>query len=169
MSIKTLPIEERRAYSRAVAKRHYWRHRKRIRENIRLLRKSNPEKINGPQYRWRKKNPEKYAAIKKRTYLKNKDKILSKHRVYRQNLRVEVLAHYGNKCSCCKESRNEFLAIDHINNDGKAHRLIAGRGAAFHIWIKKNNFPKDLQVLCHNCNLSKAFYGYCPHHRSSYI
>lgn len=34
-------------------------------------------------------------------------------------------------------------------------------------YIIKNNFPKDLRLLCYNCNLSREFYGgeerTCPH------
>lgn len=29
--------------------------------------------------------------------------------------------------------------------------------------LKRNKFPKGYRILCHNCNLSKSFYGYCPH------
>ena len=34
------------------------------------------------------------------------------------------------------------------------------------VWMIKNNFPKGFQVLCHNCNLAKGFYGKCPHEKS---
>jgi hypothetical protein len=30
-------------------------------------------------------------------------------------------------------------------------------------WIKKNNYPERLQILCFNCNMAKAHNGYCPH------
>jgi hypothetical protein len=26
-----------------------------------------------------------------------------------------------------------------------------------------NEFPDGFQVLCHNCNLAKGYYGECPH------
>ena len=32
-------------------------------------------------------------------------------------------------------------------------------------WIKKNNFPKGFQILCHNCNVAKGIYGECPHEK----
>ena len=31
-------------------------------------------------------------------------------------------------------------------------------------WIKEN-VPRDLQILCHNCNAAKQIYGICPHSR----
>jgi len=71
------------------------------------------------------------------------------------------LEHYGNKCACCGEFHNEFLAIDHIDNNGYQHRKEM-RTNIFD-WLIKNNFPGGFQVLCHNCNMAKAFYGRCPH------
>jgi len=72
------------------------------------------------------------------------------------------MSHYGDvKCQCCGEDHIEFLAIDHINNDGAAHRRRVGRGI-YH-WLVKNNFPPGFQVLCHNCNFAKSAYGTCPH------
>lgn len=35
----------------------------------------------------------------------------------------------------------------------------------FREWQRKNNYPKGFQVLCHNCNLAKGFYGKCPHQK----
>ena len=30
--------------------------------------------------------------------------------------------------------------------------------------VIKNYYPKNLQILCHNCNMAKGFYGECPHY-----
>lgn len=80
-----------------------------------------------------------------------------------KRLRVEVLGAYGGKCACCMESRIEFLVLDHVENDGKAHRAaVRGGSKGMYIWARRNGYPDNLQVLCHNCNMSKAFYGYCP-------
>ncbi len=82
----------------------------------------------------------------------------------RQRERMVVLLHYSNenpKCACCGERENKFLCIDHINGGGKKHRKITG--SHFYRWVAKNGFPKGLQVLCHNCNMAKGFYGKCPH------
>lgn len=66
-------------------------------------------------------------------------------------------------CACCGESRDEFLALDHIHGGGtKERRESRARGAGYWLWIK-NNWPDGLRVLCHNCNASRGAFGYCPH------
>ncbi len=93
--------------------------------------------------------PERIAFRKQR---------MAAHSKYRKR----ALAGYGSKCACCGEDRFEFLVFDHVENDGNEHRkklntsCIAG-------WIIRNNFPDSIQVLCHNCNMAKAFHGKCPH------
>ena len=80
----------------------------------------------------------------------------------RQRERMVVLMHYGEKCVCCGENENKFLCIDHIKGGGRKHRATAGV-THFYRWIADNGFPNYLQVLCHNCNMAKGFYGKCPH------
>lgn len=84
----------------------------------------------------------------------------------RKKLREEILTTYGSHCVCCGETEPVFLALDHINNDGAAHRA-----AVKNIYrdVKKRGFPKDeFQLLCHNCNMAKHLLGECPHvHNSS--
>jgi len=87
-----------------------------------------------------------------------------------------VVKAYGGKCSCCGESKIEFMSIDHPNGDGHEHRR-RGKdnarnnqektGAGIHIyrWLKRNNFPSGYRLLCFNCNCSRGFFGYCPHER----
>lgn len=75
-----------------------------------------------------------------------------------------VLNYYGGNpasCACCSERNYEFLAIDHINGGGNKHLKEVGQNLAY--WLISNNFPEGFQVLCHNCNMAKGLYGYCPH------
>ena len=72
-----------------------------------------------------------------------------------------AIAHYGNKCNCCGEERYEFLAFDHVNNDGAEHRR-NHKGSIVN-WLHREGFPDTIQVLCHNCNSAKGYYGVCPH------
>ena len=84
----------------------------------------------------------------------------------RVQLKREVMAAYGGRCVCCGEDRIEFLAIDHIFNDGGSRRRNGDdqAGGNFYRRLKREGFPKGrLQVLCHNCNAAKGYYGYCPH------
>lgn len=76
-----------------------------------------------------------------------------------------MLDHYGGHCACCGEGAFEFLALDHINNDGQAHREEVGSGARMVEWIIKNDYPPIFRVLCHNCNQARGYYGACPHER----
>lgn len=81
----------------------------------------------------------------------------------RAKLKAEVVSAYGGACACCGERTPEFLAVDHIHNDGAAHRREVKSGSLYG-WLKRNGFPKDrFQLLCHNCNAAKALYGACPH------
>lgn len=40
----------------------------------------------------------------------------------RKRLFTGALDHYGAKCSCCGETEVCFLTIEHLENDGMAHR-----------------------------------------------
>lgn len=112
-------------------------------------------------------------------YLANKEQVIKKTREWatnnpgkvkeykkkgNQRLRKIIFEYYGMKCVCCGETEYKFLSIDHIEGGGNKHRKSLGFGAStMYSWLKKNNFPKGFQVLCHNCNQAKGFYGKCPH------
>ncbi len=84
-------------------------------------------------------------------------------RKFHRRRRETVLAHYGGFCKCCGEDTFEFLALDHINGGGEKHRAEVGQGSNMIGWIIQNNFPDGFQVLCHNCNQARGYYGRCPH------
>jgi hypothetical protein len=92
-------------------------------------------------------------------------------RKYRRKQRAAVITAYGDRCACCDEARIEFLAIDHVNGGGNAHRReMGGCGNSITRLLYRRlraGEPNDtrFRVLCHNCNLSIGFYGYCPHER----
>lgn len=117
---------------------------------------------------WAKNNKEKVRQQGIRTRIKHKESIKIKQKEHRWKLKLEVLSCYSNgkiECACCKINQPEFLAIDHINNNGaEAKRNGEPKGGiGFYTYLKKKNYPKGFQVLCHNCNMAKAFYGKCPH------
>ena len=98
---------------------------------------------------------------------KNLHRSNASHKKTRDRLRDMVLNGYGHKCACCGESRMEFLAIDHKNNDGNHERRKMGTNYLIKTRRKivRENFPDTYQLLCHNCNCAKGFFGYCPHEK----
>ena len=142
---------------------------------LKNYRKKNPEKFviaqkkyteNNPNKtkEWKNLNKEKVIEHAKRGREKNKKKVNEYSRNYFRNLRMQCLQHYGGEkpsCVCCGESKIEFLALDHKNGGGNKHRILVKGNISQ--WIKKNNFPDVFQILCHNCNMAKGFYGECPH------
>jgi hypothetical protein len=80
-------------------------------------------------------------------------------------LRAEMLAAYGAKCACCGESEAVFLDLDHVFNDGAAHRREVGNQAQVMLQLRASGWPRErFQLLCCNCNQGKARNGgRCPH------
>lgn len=118
---------------------------------------NNKERYRKPRQEYYQRRKEYFQQKSREAYLRTKVQVQERSRKRREL----VLTHYGKKCVCCGEATIEFLAIDHINNDGYKQRK--NIKINIYSWIIKNNYPKDLQILCHNCNLAKAFYGRCPH------
>ncbi|MBD0372781.1 MAG: hypothetical protein ICV60_18195 [Pyrinomonadaceae bacterium] len=111
---------------------------------------------------------EQVKERQKLAYLQDRERRLDKNKEYikvrTRELRAQIINSYGGKCVCCGESTLEFLAIDHIFDDGAQHRRESKlRGLAFYNWLIKQGCPKTFQLLCHNCNTAKAFYATCPH------
>jgi hypothetical protein len=90
-------------------------------------------------------------------------------RELRRKWREAALAAYGGTCTCCGESRYEFLAIDHIDGGGtKERRANFVNGSAVNKWLADRwladrGYPPGYRVLCHNCNSALGYYDYCPH------
>jgi hypothetical protein len=84
----------------------------------------------------------------------------------RRRVRLEALQAYGGEtptCVCCDEGTLGFLALDHINGGGHAHRQETG-GGGFYSWLKRHNYPAGFRILCHNCNFGRQLNGgTCPH------
>lgn len=78
------------------------------------------------------------------------------NKIRRVRNRKLIFTHYGNKCAYCGQTNQVVLSIDHLNGGGAKHLRIIGRGDQFYTWIIKNNYPKDFQILCRNCNWAKG-------------
>lgn len=106
----------------------------------------------------RQQTPE-YKA-QKRAYYKRVNKFRVQRRY--EEVKLEVLSHYSfgtPRCEYCGETDIRCLCIDHIDGGGSQHHreIGVGRGGAFYLWLKRNNYPDGFQVLCANCNLRKKF------------
>ena len=113
-------------------------------EYIKQYELAHKEQINLRKKKWRLNNLEKDRISKSKQY---------------QKLKLEVFNHYSNnniKCLCCTESHYEFLTIDHIENNGKAHRRFTKASNNLYWWLKSNGYPLGFQVLCMNCNWYKG-------------
>lgn len=107
---------------------------------------------------------------KKARYLKYKNQAYmspERQKAYRKQIRTEVLQKYGGKCACCSETTEEFLTIDHMNDDGNVERRKlfgsqSGYSHSFYLKLRREEKRSDLQVLCYNCNSSFARFGYSP-------
>jgi hypothetical protein len=90
-------------------------------------------------------------------------------------LRFTILQEYSKRlsnsnvpcCNCCgQNSHIDFLEIDHIAGkkemDYEPELIKLGyssklKSIKWFNWLTDNNFPKGFQILCKNCNQSKAF------------
>jgi len=100
---------------------------------------------------------EEYLKVYRR-----KEETLQRRREQTRKLRETALNGYGHKCACCGESRFEFLAIDHVNGGGSKERKTMSPSQIANKAINEG-FPPMYQLLCHNCNCAKGWYGVCPH------
>ncbi len=122
--------------------------------------------------RYRESNRKRLSASRHARYerLKAGGGLLKLNKDTRESarkLRLELIQAYGRRCACCGESAVEFLALDHINGGGNAHRKQMKTSTQIYRDLKRQGFPKDgFRLLCHNCNMATGFYGYCPHARA---
>lgn len=114
-------------------------------------------------------NPEKYRIHQREHRSRHLELVREQRRQSGMRLKQDVMNAYGGKCQCCGEYRFSMMTIDHIHENGAAHRneLNGGFGrdksVDFYRWLKFENFPSGFQVLCYNCNISKHRLGRCEH------
>ena len=98
-------------------------------------------------------------------YQANRVKILERMRVSGATLRKAeketVFEHYGHRCVCCGEDVEEFLTIDHVNGGGR--RFFRATNGHVYRALIRDGFPRDIQILCMNCNFGRRLTGVCPH------
>jgi hypothetical protein len=92
----------------------------------------------------------------KKNYWSNREERLKRQHEHNQQIKKDVLTHYGNgKCACviCGFDKLPALSIDHIDGGGNEHRrqLNIGAGIRFYLHLKKDNYPDGYRTLCQNC------------------
>jgi len=78
---------------------------------------------------------------------------------YTARLRDKAHALLGDRCACpgCPITRRVFLSIDHIDDDGAAHRKkFPNQQMLYRSIIDDPDATSKYQILCHNCNMAKS-------------
>jgi hypothetical protein len=123
---------------------------------------------NGRSEKWRDAHPgssEESRALSRRHYLENRDELLAWQRADIIRRKERAIARLGGQCVCCKESRYQFLTVDHIHGGGNRERLSRGSGGvhAYRMLEAEGYDPQKYRLLCMNCNFASGIYGRCPH------
>lgn len=148
---------------RITHEKYYNIHKKELNEYRLKWDKENPEYHSSYHKEYYEKNKERINKNTKRRHIENREEDLEKARQKRLRIKFTLLSAYGGKCECCGEDNWQFLTLDHINNDGAEQRKKFGKAEKFYRYLIRENFPKDIRILCWNCNCSRGMYGYCPH------
>lgn len=108
-------------------------------------------------------------ACNRNKYTRNREA----NRRYEIKIRLEAMRHYCEgepRCMCPKCPLNtpgvdpSFLTFDHIGGGGNEHRKQIGASSTkFVVWLRRNNYPATIRVLCMNCNWASRHTGICPH------
>ena len=117
----------------------------------------------------RKEINERCKLRMRKLWKDNPELARSRQNEYRWNIRTKAIKEYGGICVCCGEKEMRFLTFDHINGGGLKERKASGKSGVDFIYkltrdaVIRNKKREDIQILCYNCNMSKGFYGKCPH------
>lgn len=117
----------------------------------------------------RKSSPEQAARIKKYWAGRYQNTIMTPEKLdasrkamrkyarkWREKNREAIFSIYGGKCNSCGESDPIVLDVDHVQDDGAAHRAEKGFGQLLMKDILNAGYcPERFQLLCKNCNWRK--------------
>lgn len=112
--------------------------------------KANPEKMRESRRKYQELHPRGEKRVP-RSPTANRDANRASRR--------KVIDYYGAICMCCGETEYKFLAIDHVVPIGSRRP----RGNSTVMQVIREDYPDTFQILCHNCNMAKGFWGECPH------
>lgn len=173
MSFDAVAYRKQWAKDNAIKTRAYslaWRTKNK--EKIDEIRDAHRDEINRKaRERFSRNNKDAKHASARAWYHRNKDSHKEKTKARNMARRMRALSHYSNgtmACACCPPQSNmpvEFLCIDHLDKRPRGFPKLGGGGYSLYLFLERSGYPPGFRVLCHNCNLSLGFYGYCPHQR----
>ena len=118
-----------------------------------------------PTKDWYKRHKRDQKAYHKRYWEDNKEILKQKEKLYRFNLKLDVIKRLGGCCACCGECHPTFMTLDHIHGGGYKQRVKDNfsRTTSYNR-VKMEGFPRDkYRILCWNCNAAIGLFGGCPH------
>lgn len=135
-------------------------------ERQRRYRANNKNALRESQRKYQQKNIERRRIWNRDWIRNNRERYNFSKAKYRLKLKIEVMRLYADPVRCvqCGFSKIDGLVLDHIHNNGAAHRKearISARnnvvmgGTRIYEHIRKNGKIDGLQVLCANCNTIK--------------
>lgn len=106
---------------------------------------------------------ERSVGYRRKAYILDPEKAKNKTKAYSARLKSTFIEMYGGACSCCGETEQEFLSLDHVQGQVGIKR----KESSISAWNKaiKEYRPDLYQVLCMNCNFAKGKFGICPHQK----
>lgn len=110
----------------------------------------------------RKCRRERATAISKTPEARSKHS--ERGKIALRAMRQKMFDALGHSCSCCGETEERFLTLEHLAGNGRAHRRSNGV-LRFYREMENEGWPKDkYTILCMNCNHGKYHNGgICPH------
>ena len=108
----------------------------------------------------------KHFEDKKKTLSTKKENVRKREVIL--SLKKEVFTHYSKgkpKCNCCGFDNFTALSIDHISGRKEAGHRKTDTSRLVYYWLRRNHYPKIVQVLCVMCNAAKRNLEKCPHQK----
>lgn len=145
-----------------------------VAKEFKSYQQSHPEKEREKGRRYRQKHAEELRQRAQRPEQKavrqvwvdnNREHVYRRQRDRRSVLRAEMLHAYGWQCSCCGETEERFLTLEHTRRDGAVHKRAVGSGCSIWRDLRRRGWPQDgsYTLLCWNCNCATANGDPCPH------
>lgn len=122
-------------------------------DGIRRWRAANPDKVKACYHRYKERHQMLVRMRNRDWHIKNKLAKSAKHERDKEAV-INVLTNGEGTCRWCGQGDLDVLCLDHVNDNGAAHRRTIKTTNSYQ-WIIKHGYPEGFQVLCFNCNMKK--------------